>query len=51
MASLTNPIEMPLNVHGLSLTVETPEEGIEARIIVVSSFRDLEIYENEVRLF
>ncbi len=49
IAWITNPYEVQLNIRGLSLTVETPQEGIEAEVLLIKNFEDLELYETDVR--
>jgi len=47
MAWVTNPVEVKLNVRGLSLTVETSDEGLEAEVLLVRSFADLELHHED----
>ncbi|HUG42681.1 MAG TPA: M20/M25/M40 family metallo-hydrolase [Acidobacteriota bacterium] len=39
---ITAPVERPLRLLGLGGTVSTPADGMEAEVLVVSSFEDLE---------
>lgn len=41
---------MEIHIRGFKMTVETPKEGIEAEILVVSNLQQLEQYKDEVKL-